>query len=120
MNIEMENEEIELWKMCDVRFNNRLQSILAAAYMKKPELLQNLYSELMKRYNEIDIEKLDDRFPKDVIKKIKSKIVEMGSILGDYEKMKGYVESLAMFGMSFRTPRYEVYRSKVKESERKG
>ncbi len=117
MNTEMSEEEINLWKMCDVKFNSALTGISGAIYLKKRKYAKELLSGLLKRYDEIEVEKLDERFPISVIKSVKAKLKELN--LDDYQQLQKQIGVLAKHGKKFRTRRYEMYRSKINEAERR-
>jgi len=114
----MDEMELNLWRMCDVNIMNALQVILNFAYSKNREMTKRWYRGLRDRYNWIDIGLLDDRFPVETIKKVRSKLDEMGAALGNHEELTGIIEETKKLALGFKTPGYEEYRRQTKEDER--
>lgn len=122
MTVRMDEHERELWEMCDVKFNNRLQAICTYAHLKKFDEARISYCDFMGRYGKIDEKKLDGRFPVEAIRQTRIELEKMGSSLAndDYEGLKKHIERLAGLGRCFRSKRYDEYRSTVSETKRRG
>jgi len=115
---EIDEKEVELWRMCDVGFRNRLQSIVGLSYHGNRKLVNELFSGLVKRYEEIDIEKLDGRFPIAVIEAVKSEL-EKPVNLDNQKELQKKIFDLAELAKLFDTRRYLKYTKQVKYSERR-
>lgn len=126
-----DERERELWKMCDVKLRNRLQELQnlsfirdskkndADAYKKYTSLLMGRYSELMDRYDSIDVSKLDARFKPDVIRRMNKKLKGMEFYIHDEKELGEYIKKeLDPLMTEFFTPRYQMYRETVNELER--
>ena len=122
----LDERERELWKMCDVKLRNRLQELQllssirnlkkndADAYKKYTSLLMGRYSELMDRYDSIDVSKLDARFKPDVIRRVNKKLKGMKFYIHDEKELGEYIKKeLDPLMTEFFTPRYQAYRDSM-------
>lgn len=116
----MDHNEIELWKMCDLNLRSLLTSIGVYSYLGKVEEVKLLYDKLMKRYEDIDIAKLDERFPIDVIFKTYKKLYSLGESIGNHERLNHLIQEISTLTLDFNTKRYEAYRNIVGEKNRTG
>jgi hypothetical protein len=120
----MDKEELNNWRMCDVNVPGASQAIIIFAYQGKWKATKKVYKRLRSKYDKIDVENLDSRFPVDVIIQTRSKIYEMGDALvkNNYDELVGIAEELGKLSLEFRKPPYgkgyDEYRSHVNESER--
>ena len=74
----------------------------------------------MKRYEDIDIAKLDERFPIDVIFKTYKKLYSLGESIGNHERLNHLIQEISTLTLDFNTKRYEAYRNIVGEKNRTG
>lgn len=129
---EMSEEELALWRMCDVKLNGRLTDMSAAIYFRRSgpaallegfsngmKTVEEIYLDLVKRYDEIDITRLDDRFPIVVVEAVRHELEKTRHILYDSDQLERQIDVIAKIGRSFRTRRYEAYLSNVNELDRK-
>lgn len=129
---EMDEKERALWRICDVKLNGRLTGISAAIHFRRSgpaalldasskgiKTVEEAYSDLVRRYDEIDTTQLDDRFPITVIEAVRSELEKLRSILYDSDRLERQIDVIAKIGRSFRTRRYELYLSTVNERDRR-
>jgi hypothetical protein len=128
----MSEEEKKLWHICDIRLNNRLQTLINYALIAersgnwKP--LIDSYKNLVKRYERIDISKFDLKFPVDTILKTYGLIRGLAHVIKDcrlswksiYDGLLGPISEFKDLSKEFSTDRYMLYRSLTNEAERKG
>jgi len=119
----MDERERELWKTCDVKLRARLQTLENYSFIrtmkagdtstheKYTQLLFDNYSDLVERYESIDVSRLDERFKPDVISRVYEKLLGMVYVLGDSDKLHEYNQrELSPLMTEFFSPRYQAFR----------
>lgn len=121
-----DERERELWKSCDVKLRNNLSGLVNSSFlmdMKKDDeaerekwadILFDKYSDIVQRYENIDVSRLDGRFKPDVISRVYEKLLGAVYVLTDSGKLHAYIkEEIDPLMTEFFTPRYQAFRDSM-------